>query len=1096
MIRFVYGSSASLKSKYITELMLADSALGIQSFLIVPEQFAVSAERSILSSLPPEAQLYTEVLNFSRLYNRVCREYGGLEYNYVTKPTKHLLMWENLRQLSPLLKLYGNSTEDDFTEMMLSQIGELKACCITPTDLENAADKLGDKHPLAKKLSDIALIYASFENLISQSFSDSADDLSKLCDMLCEHDFFKGANVYIDHFTSLTAEEHRIIERIFSSAENVTVTIPLSYPKHEAIYASSILDCEARLKKSAKKHGNTKEIIIPPECEGRGAIKYLAENLWINNKDTEKPQSNSEISLISCSNPYTEAEAAAAYTLELMREGYRCRDIVVIARDAEEYRGIIEGAFEKCDIPFYFSEKTDLLTTPLVKFLLSSLRIKIYNWRTTDVISHLKTGLYNIDMRDIDLFEQYITTWQIKGSAFCDGEFFLNPDGYVEELSPRAANILSAANRVRQTLCDNLCPLFDILESDADFIDKCRALYEFLDRSGAEAYLTELAKKEAELGNLRTAEEYSRLYAVCCDALGEIASALADEDDANDIDTKKMLELITVFFSQTDMGSIPTSADEVVIGSASMLRADEVKCAILIGLCEGTFPAAVKDTGLLSKAERDILEEMNMQFSERSRFRGSDELMYVQRAVELPSKRLALLTHRASADGSKCTPSLPFLRAKDIFPDRFVEYDSHSVTSILGSAVSELAYIDKISSPEERNALLRAVAENEAASRLLRSDGSVKISDTVCNVSSDTATEVFGDRIYLSQSRIDKFVNCNFSYYCTYVLKLREEQISRFKANDIGTFIHYILENLLKEIVDKDGIGKTLSTEQIAAITRKTVDEYILRISPKGARPTGRLEHLYKKLYNLSLVLIRNILTEFEHSSFRPEFFELNTDGKGENPAAMELLLEDGKKIIFRGIIDRVDIYKSEEKVYIRVVDYKTGTKEFSLEDIKHGLNIQMLLYLFTLTSNKSRAFTAKIGGEAHPAGVVYLSSNIPTVELDDYDTEENVLSLAEGELERSGLLISDEEILNAMNDEMSPEILLGAKKKADGTLSGRSLASLEFFTQLEADIKATLTDIGKKMLSGCASAEPLDYKKANPCEWCAMKPICRIKRN
>ncbi len=409
-----------------------------------------------------------------------------------------------------------------------------------------------------------------------------------------------------------------------------------------------------------------------------------------------------------------------------------------------------------------------------------------------------------------------------------------------------------------------------------------------------------------------------------------------------------------------------------------------------------------------------------------------------------------------------------------------------------GSPRSALSYLGTLSSRELDEALLNALSSHPSVSYLLPSPNTPPVSDTECTVSQQTAKKVFGHDLYLSQSRIDKFVNCNFSYYCSYVLKLREEQISRFKANDIGTFIHHVLESLLGRITNGNGIVTDISQNDIAELTKTIVEDYIKLIYPAGMTVTGRLEHLYKKLYNLCLVLIGNIISEFAHSSFNPEFFELKTDGKGDNPSAMELELSDGRRIIFSGIIDRVDIFKSENKVYIRVVDYKTGTKEFSLEDVKHGLNVQMLLYLFTLTKNKNGRFKEKIGGEPMPAGVVYLSSNIATVDLEDYEDEKNVLALAEKKLQRSGIILDDPDVLEAMNDQLSPDILLGARKRADGTVTGKWLTSSEAFQTLQKDIEDTLKKIGERMISGSAHASPLSYGGKDACKWCPMKPVCR----
>lgn len=1115
MINFIYGRSSNAKLRQITEMIADDHKNGIRSFLIVPEQFSVHSERHMLRALPPSAQLTLEILNFSRLYDRVCREYGGIEYNYVTKPLKYVMMWQNLRELKPLLSVYGKFVSDSTSlcDMMLMAVSEFKSCGIKAQELESLAKNLGDT-PLANKLLDLSTIYSSYNFLIERSFCDSADDISKLNDKLSEHNFFSGANVYIDSFTSFTAVEHKVIEKIFKTAANVTVTIPLEAPRAEAIHNKSIIDCEKKLEKSAEKYGDINRIITRSSSEQADDIKYLADNLWSNTNENRKKDEkyiSGSVNLIKCTSPYTEAEAAATTVLNLLREGKRCRDIVVLMRNADAYRGIIEPAFDKCDIPYHFSERTDLSTTPIVKFIISALRIGIYNWNTADVISHLKCALYNTCDDDIDLFEQYVTTWQIRGPRFTSGEFTMNADGYVEKTSKRGTKIRDAANRVRNLLCDSILPLIENIENAAHTADKIRAIYSFLSRSGVEKKLWELSRKEKENGNPRTAEEYSRLFSIVCDALAELVEVLeANEGFCSELSLYELCELLNVYFSKNEFGSIPSSADQVIIGSASMVRVGEPKCVLMLGMCEGIFPAPVSENGVLSFSEKNLISERsraNITFSSNLELASSDELMFVQRSVESAVEKIYIFCHTSSTDGRKTMPSLPFVRASKLFKNNVKAFLGKDLLTFTPSLSSSIQYLDKISDNQLKSALKRCISEDKKFSKLVNKDRS-PISDVNCTVSLKTAESIFPNELKLSQSKIDKFVKCNFSYYCSYVLGLREDKMSRLKSNDIGSFIHYILEKLLSELVGEDGVTTDITNEILSEMVSRVVEEYIAIISPKGTPRTARLSHLYNRLEKLSMLLAQNIIEEFRHSSFRPEFFELETNGEDGNPSPREFILNDKQKVIFSGKIDRVDLYRKDSKVYIRVVDYKTGTKKFSLEDIEQGLNIQMLLYLFTLTKNENAAFNEKIGSsDINSAGILYLSSSSASnaISISDFKKDEEVFSEAQKEIERSGLLLEDEEILLAMNDELSKDFLAGITKKTkkkkkekgkpeetEEVIVGKALASAELFKSLEKDIERVIKRIAEEMFSGSAKAVPLLYKKNDPCSYCTMKPICR----
>ncbi len=1095
MITLLFGTYGSGKTTRILESIAKDTANGIHTFLIVPEQEAVQSERATLELLPPSAQLHLEVLNFSRLYNRACREYGGLSYRYATPPVRHLLMWQNLRELSPILEEYGAVASKDsaLTDVMLSSLGEWKASGVTPTQMEEAARQLPKDAPLAGRLRDLALIFASYDRLLSENYSDSADDLARLFEILQKEKFFTGSHVYLDSFTSFTAMEHRIIERIFAQAENVTISIPLPSPNENSIASAGVFESLSRVIRNAELHGGYEtEILNKNHRATYPALSYLAENLWrMGAKREENPPAPTEcIHPVVCDSPYEEAEAAAAYVLELLRAGERCRDILILTRNPDRYHGILEPALEKNDIPYYFSQKTDLCTLPPVKLLLSALRIKQYHFQKSDVISHIKTGMYDFSDRSCDLLEEYMEVWNIRGNLFTDGDFTMNPDGFSEILSERGRNILEAANEIRRELTDILGRFFILLEAAENVPAMCQAVYAYFQDIHLEERILSLAKREADRGNIKEAQELASIYGILLSSLSDIASALPDLEAS----TEEFTQILKIVFSKTDIGTIPTSVDEVTVGSAAVLRAANPKYVLLLGLCEGEFPARVEEKGLLSSGDRSTLSQLGIELFSNADTRSSDELMYVERAFAAPSHGLYLFTTKANASGKGQSPSLPFNRVRALFEDLTPhDFDGSDLRYLAGAPKSAVAHLREKAGSPEGEALLHALREHIAGVEQLSCAQSASPS---CQVSPETAASVLGDRIRFSSSRFEKYVECPFNYYCTYVLGLREKKQATFRVSHMGTFIHYVLEQLLRFATVQNETGEFPSDEDLIRMTEEVVAEYVERICPESMRASRRLKHLYTRLKRLSLLIVKNLVEEFSHSRFKPVFFELNTSGRGENPAPLEFSLKDGSLVSFSGIIDRVDLLKKDGELYIRVVDYKTGTKAFSLEDVSHGINIQMLLYLFTLCRNQSPEFRRAIGLEdgqdPTAAGVVYLSANIPVIEAEDYDSEEEILKKAADSLKRSGLLLDEEEILLAMNTELSPKFLAGVKRNKEGAIVGRALTDRESFSHLYDQIAEVIERIATELRQGNANADPIQYQSKNPCDYCNMRPICR----
>ena len=1098
MITFIYGGFGSGKTTAILENIKRDTEKGIHTFLLVPEQEVVQSERATLLSLPHSSQLSLEVLSFSRLYNRICREYGGLSYRYMTKPIRHLLMWQNMRELAPLLTEYsGISTKDtSVSDLMLSAISECKACGISCALLEDTAKKLPEENKLRSRLMDLALIYGSFENMVSQSYSDSADDISRLYDVLKKEDFFADTHVYIDSFTSFTTAEHKVIERIFASADNVFVTIPLPSPDHNDISVASISRSHQRLRDAALRHGGYTEQILAGNRRARyGALAHIAENLWRLNASSESRKVTNDGSIIMevCDTPYAEAEATAGHILELLRRGERCRDILVLMRSPDKYRGIIEPAFDRCGIPFYFSEKTDLNSLPPVKLLFSALRIKQYNWQKNDVITHIKTGLCSVSLRSADLFEEYLQIWNISGARFTDGEgWTMNPDGYVKELSERGKEILTAANEVRRELIRTLEKFFILLDASENIPDMCRAVYAYFNDIGLEDKLNSLASAESERGNTKASAELRAIYGVMLDSLADIATALPEEEAT----TEEFLLILKTVFNNTEVGTIPTSVDEVVIGSAATVRAANPKYTFVLGLCEGEFPMSVSDTGLFSTADRKTLSELNVELSADLDTRTSDELMFAQKAFSTPSHRLYLFTSVAEFAGTGHIPSMPWNRVLALLSD----YAPHSFSGsdlfyLSGAPRSASTHIRALEGSPEGEALKIALSDILPDTKRL-SELPISASEDII-LSKDTVDATIGSTATFSSSRFEKYVSCPLSFYCTSVLKLREKVNSDFMSSDMGTFVHAILEEVIRFATTPNENGELPSDTEITARTEAAVLEYISSVSPLELRRSKRLAHIYDRLKRLALLMVRNILTEFSQSKFTPEFFELSIDDRDGSPLPLDIAIDDGFRVRFIGKIDRVDVYRDDsQELYIRVVDYKTGSKVFSLDDVEHGINTQMLLYLFMLCKNPSEEFKGalgiKDGKEPRAAGVMYLSADIPTLQSTIRYDEETSERLAADRLRRSGLVLSDPDILLAMNREMSKKFLAGVYQKKSGEITGDALTSADEFEALYGQITDTVKKLMTELKSGHAGAKPLRYGKNNPCDFCKMKPICR----
>ncbi len=1094
MVHYIYGASGTGKTHTVMQYLAIDVKNGKKAFVIVPEQETVAVERNVVSTLPTSAQLSVEVLNFSRLCNRIFRTYGGISYNFATKSAKSLVMWNTLRELSPMLEEYSQKQPTDFslTQKMMSAVSELKAYSVLPQKLEVTCDKLDATSSLRSKLRDISLIYSAYTSSLGELFDDTADDIGKAIDILKSNNPFEGANVYLDSFAGFTKQEFDFIARIAELCDELYITLPIPTPHDISIHLDSVKQTHVKLKRSLSSIPFDEIHLTENRRTNSAELQHLNKSLWNFNAPAFSGEVCGDISVHICETPYSESDTVASEIRRAAMEGARFSEMAIILRNADKYRGILDVTLEKYGVPYFMSEKTDLMTKPLAKFLFSALAVKETNWRAQSVISHLKSGFSDVDSFDVDVFEDYVTTWNINGNKFFGERWTMNPDGYSASFTPRGESILSKANAVKEYIVPLLSLYFTKLDAASCVKDMCQATVEFLKDVRITEKVRAYCERALEGGDRKEADESMKLYSLTLNILYDLSLILGDAS----LTTEEFAAALQLMFTESDIGTIPTSADEVIVGSASMLRTDRIKYAFVMGLNEGEFPASVKDTGIFTDADKQILEELDLSLSADTSTKNSEELFFAYRALCSPKDKLHLSASLLSSEGNSQRQSLILDRIKKLFP------------TLKHKADSKRSYADRVWNTELAKELYPFLKEGDNTQEIRRMieehDGDdlfvrridIPLSQKECTVSPDILNKIFAERLSLTQSRLEKYVLCGFDYYCTYVLGLRESKRAVFQLNDIGTFIHYILEMFMKEITVDGALHLTLTDDEIEAILQKTVSNYLCNLLGKDYALSNRTKHLFDRLNKLSFMIAKNLISEFKESDFYPTYFELKVGMDAEGIKALEFELKDGSTVTLRGIADRVDTYKKDGNVYIRVVDYKTGSKEFSFEDLKEGLNTQLLIYLFSICKAQDEKKKAELGccegGELLPAGIQYLSSDTKTVSVESFCDSDEVDSLIQNQFARSGLLLDDADLLSAINHELDPKILTGVKQSKDGTLSGKSLVSADGFEKIYGLLSETIIRVAESMREGKANAIPLHHGDKAACRYCKMKSICR----
>ena len=1021
MLKLICGPSGSGKTEHLTEAIRNDILQKRCCFLLVPEQQAYISERDLPASLPQNAGLYFEVVNFSRLSEDVFRVFGGVTQGSVNNALRALLMWDTLRSLSPLLKQYGRSAMSDatLTKLMIDTVEELRSSGVESDRLEEVAAHLPPDSGLQKKLSDLALIGAVYREKLESSFgNDPSDKLLRMARLLEEHDYFRGCRLYVDSFTSFTAQEYAVLREILRQADGVTVSLLCDSPRSRLPHFESCVRTARRLKSLADEVGcEVCEQVLPPRNDAKPrALSVVERDLWrfdlsFDTREKLSPDERDAVRMTVASNLYEEAECVALNILDLIASGLCYGDIAVVARDTEVYRGVLDAAFERHGIPYFLSERTDLSVKPLSRLVLSALRAVSRNFRMQDIITLVKTGLCGVDFGDAAMFEEYCETWHIDGGRFTDPVWSMNPDGLTVQRSARAERILEVANRTRRTVIEPLEKLSAAMRRSPRLVDRCRALYDYLLELRISEQLSARAMRELAAGQWREAGETLRLYRFLTDALSTLCKMLPDAE----VSTDEFIFALSLFFAESDLGSVPNLHDCVVIGSASTLRVENVKASFLLGLCEGEFPRAVSDDGILSEDDKMRLEEFGITFDSREGLRTSEELLYVYRAMTKPRERLYLSTVAMQTDGSQRTPSLAFSRVKFLLDTTPEVFDTESLR--LASARPDLT-----ETTEDPLRLPPIVSPT-----MLR----------------------------LSQSGIQTFLLCPYRYYSTYRLKLREKKDSCPSYADDGTFLHYIFEHFLRASLREDGSLCPPSEDEVAPLADKIISSYLAEVCPlPPEKMDRRLLHLFARLRKLALILLDDILGELQASGFVPSSFEQVIGMRGEGglpPVVLEL--DGGSRVTLSGKIDRIDLYREDDRVFVRVVDYKSGTHRFGLDEVRSGMDIQLVLYLF--------AALAADPDRYRPAGAQYLYAS----------SEKGKTAIA-----RSGFLLDNE------------GVRLAADRSPDLRYTKKLLLQTEEELQaLNADMRLAVCAVAERILAGEAQKTP----SQDACRFCPVRAHC-----
>ena len=1082
MVTLILGRAGAGKTRRVMDDFAGRIKKGDKNlYYIVPEQYSHDAERQLLNGGSDALSLYGEVLSFSRLCSRVFAETGNPSLTTLDKGGKVLYMSRAVDAVSDKLSLYGGlERKEDFLEMLIQAAGEFKSAGIASGELEKLAQTAAA--PLNGKLRDLSLILGSYDSLLDEDTGDPDDKLSHLADVLTKSAVFRSACVYFDGFSDFTAQELRIVEKLIQMGTDMTVCLTC-----DGLYGAEPLFEPARktahrLLRAAADCGEQGRVIeLAAEPAGRNAaLTYIEQNLFSSISLAYDGPSEA-VELHRATTPSIECEQAAARVLELVRSGYRWRDIAVAVCDFASFGRLAEDIFTKYGIPVFVGHKTDITQKPPLAVIENALSIITGGWDCDSVFRYLKTGMTGLSTADCDELENYALLWDLKGAVWTRGEDWTYPtSGYEPATDGKEEERLARINMLRRLAVGPVLRFRDALTTSRTYGGKLRALYRFLEEIDLPGRIADKETALRDASELQLADEYRQLWDIIVRALDQFYEVLGDVTGSN-MEFARLWKLLT---SQYDITSIPVALDRVSLGDLPRQRRRGLKCLLVLGATDDVLPKTGAG-GLLSDDERREILSCGIQLPGGAEERLYRELNTIYSTLTLPSDKLIVSYHTGGSGGEK-RASFVVKRLSELFglSERTDEASEFRNSAIGPSFELAASYVTRGGGKAAAAAASYFMEEPEAAQRLHDITAAASLSRG--KLSYDKAAELYGSELSMSASRVDKFYACRFQYFLQYGLNARPRKPAGFDAPTAGTFMHYVLENVTREITERGGFSD-IDDEACRILTEKYADEYARDTLQSFKDKSSRFVYLFNRLKKDALHIVLDMVGELRQSDFVPLDYELSFKDGGDIPPCQ--VEGGGAHLKIKGFVDRLDGWEKDGRLYIRVVDYKTGKKKFSLSDVCYGLNMQMLIYLFALEKNGGGRYGKKIV----PSGVLYAPAREDILPVSRSLSDAELETQRAKKLRRSGLILGEPGVVEAMEHGDNKKYL-PVKTSGSGLKAGDALAEAEQFEDLSRHIDRMLLKIAGSVHGGSIEARPYYKGQADTaCMFCDYQSACHF---
>lgn len=1137
-LRYVIGRAGSGKSTFCLHEVqeeLKQRPRGETILYIVPEQMTFQTQQALIGHEDVSGSIRAQVFSFSRLAWKVLQEVGGASRLHIDEAGVHMLLRKIVEARKEGLYVFQKAAEQNgFFEHLSSMLAEFKRYNLTPSNVYEMWQQL-DTHTsgneqkiLANKMYDLQLLYDDFERALIGKYLDSEDYLQLLIEKIPHSHYVKGAQIYIDGFHSFSPQELEIIRQLLKYGARVTVTLTvdektLLQPTSDLdLFYKTVLTYE-RVKQLAHEEKITIENTIPMREQPRFRSAALAHlEAQYESRPYQEFSGEPSMTLYTAANLRAEVEGVAREIRRLVaEEAYRYKDIAVLLRNGESYYDVMKTLFTDYDIPHFIDEKRPMSHHPLIECIRSALEVISGNWRYDAVFRCIKTELlYPLDVKkeamreEMDEFENYCLAYGVQGKRWTTDEpwtyrRYRSLDGVNGTVTDRERVMEEKINRLRDVVRTPIIRLQKRLKRANSTLQMCEAVYLFLEELDVPKKLEDLRMRAEEGGNLLFANDHNQVWEEVMNLLDTCVEMLGEEK----MSLSMFIDVMTTGLEALQFANIPPSLDQVLIANIDRSRLSNIRAAFVIGANEGVIPAAPLDGGILSDEEREVLVSAGVELAPTTRQTLLEEQFLIYQTVTRASERLYISCPLADEEGKTLLASSFIKKVKRMFPhvkEVFVTNDVNDLShqeqiSYVATPEVTLSYVTQQLQTWKRygfegnldfwwdvyNFYVTTPEWKQKSSRVL---SSLFYRNRAQKLSPVVSQSLYGDKIKGSVSRMELFNRCAYAHFAQHGLSLRERDIFKLDAPDIGELFHAALKKIADKLLRENRTWSDLSIKECEHLSVMVIEEIAPLLQRQILLSSNRHHYLKQKLQQ---IIFRTSLVLREHakaSGFVPVDLEVPFGmGAGSLPP-MKFTLPNGVQMEVVGRIDRVDKAEDESGTFLRIIDYKSSAKALDLTEVYYGLALQMLTYLDVVISNANTWM--KKEGAVSPAGVLYFHIHNPIVEMKGNASEEEIEREILKKFKMKGLVLGDTDVVRLMDNKLvtgSSDIISAGLKK-DGSFSARSdIASEQEFTVLQEYVHHTFENIGKDITEGVIDIAPYKMGNKAACTFCNFRSVCQF---